>query len=99
VTQWDGDVVPAASDAPEQRARRRIDAALVASGWVIQDRDDMNVRAGRGVAVRELELTSGHFAVCTSTGLQIEPASSLLARIKGEQPIAAARPQRKRGAL
>jgi type I restriction enzyme R subunit len=58
--QRGGDVVPPGSDAPEQRARRKIDVALVASGWVVQDRDDMNVSAGRGVAVREFKLTSGH---------------------------------------
>lgn len=46
--------------APEQRARVKIDAALVASGWVVQHRDEMNVSAGRGVAVREFKLTSGH---------------------------------------
>ena len=51
---------PPGPDAPEQRARQKIDAALAASGWVVQDRDDMNVSAGRGVAVREFKLTSGH---------------------------------------
>src|SRR5580700_8631779 len=55
-----GVVAPPGPDAPEQRARQKIDAALLASGWVVQDRDDMNVSAGRGVAVREFKLTSGH---------------------------------------
>ena len=50
---------PAASD-PEQKARAQIDAALVAAGWVIQDRDATNLSAGPGVAVRELKLTPGH---------------------------------------
>jgi type I restriction enzyme R subunit len=53
-------VVPPGPDAPEQRARQKIDVALAASGWVVQNRDDMNVSAGRGVAVREFKLTSGH---------------------------------------
>ena len=37
------------SDTPEQRARVKIDAALAQSGWLVQNRDDMNVPAGRGV--------------------------------------------------
>jgi type I restriction enzyme R subunit len=45
---------------PEQQAREEIDAALVAAGWVLQDRDSMNLSAGRGVAVREFKLTTGH---------------------------------------
>ncbi|MEO7328812.1 MAG: hypothetical protein ABI193_09560 [Minicystis sp.] len=55
-------MVPPPGDpgAPEQRARVRIDAALVSSGWVVQHRDDMNVSAGRGVAVREFKLRAGH---------------------------------------
>jgi type I restriction enzyme R subunit len=53
-------VAPAGPDAPEQRARHRIDAALGASGWVVQDRDHMNVGAGLGVAVREFKLAPGH---------------------------------------
>jgi type I restriction enzyme R subunit len=38
----------------------KIDAALAASGWIVQDRDEMNVAAGRGVAVREFKLKHGH---------------------------------------
>jgi len=45
---------------PEQKARTQIDAALVAAGWIVQDRDEMNLSAGRGVAVREFKLTTGH---------------------------------------
>jgi type I restriction enzyme R subunit len=45
---------------PEQRARQKIDAAFAVSGGIVQDRDEMNVSAGRGVAVRELELSRGH---------------------------------------
>lgn len=45
---------------PEQRARRDIDAALRAAGWVIQDRDEMNLSAGLGVAVREFKMATGH---------------------------------------
>jgi type I restriction enzyme R subunit len=45
---------------PETAARERIDAGLVEAGWVVQDRDEMNLAAGRGVAVREFKLASGH---------------------------------------
>jgi type I restriction enzyme, R subunit len=38
---------------PEARARVRIDEVLERAGWVIQDRDGLNLHAGRGVAVRE----------------------------------------------
>ena len=34
---------------PEERARVKIDAALSASGWVVQDYDALNLAAGRGV--------------------------------------------------
>lgn len=45
---------------PEERARADIDASLVAAGWVVQDRDEMNLGAGRGVAVREFPMARGH---------------------------------------
>ncbi len=50
----------AAGLTPEQRARQQIDAALAAAGWLVQDRDEVNLAAGRGVAVREFPLERGH---------------------------------------
>ena len=44
---------------PEERARHLIDLQLQAAGWVIQDRDEMNLGAGLGVAVREYPLATG----------------------------------------
>jgi type I restriction enzyme R subunit len=44
---------------PEQRARREIDAGLTAAGWLIQDRDDLDLTAGRGIAVGEFRMKSG----------------------------------------
>jgi type I restriction enzyme R subunit len=41
---------------PEQKARQLIDAQLGAASWVIQDRDELNLGAGLGVAVREYAL-------------------------------------------
>ncbi len=45
---------------PEARARVIIDRMLEAAGWVVQDREDINLYAGIGVAVREFILASGH---------------------------------------
>ena len=33
---------------PEQRARLDIDVALVAAGWILQNRESSNLAAGRG---------------------------------------------------
>jgi hypothetical protein len=46
-------------ETPEQKARREIDAKLVASGWLVQDRDDADLTAGRGIAIREFPMKSG----------------------------------------
>ena len=45
---------------PEEQARVTIDRLLEQVGWVLQDADSLNLYAGRGVAVRELPLKSGH---------------------------------------
>lgn len=47
------------ADLPEQRARREIDLKLTASGWCVQDLSEMDLTAGRGVAVREFPMRSG----------------------------------------
>ena len=44
---------------PEERARQKIDQLLSQAGWVVQDREAMNLRAGLGVAVREYPLPAG----------------------------------------
>jgi type I restriction enzyme, R subunit len=44
---------------PEARAREVIDGQLMAAGWVVQDRADMNRTASLGVAVREFPLATG----------------------------------------
>lgn len=45
---------------PEGRARVRIDEMLTAAGWVVQDYRHIDRAAGRGVAVREFPLATGH---------------------------------------
>ena len=44
---------------PEQRARRAIDVNLEAAGWFVQDLDDLDLSAGRGVAAREFPMKPG----------------------------------------
>src|SRR5438105_5923180 len=46
--------------APEARAREKSDVLLAQTGWLVQDRDDMNLTAGDGIAVREFKLEKGH---------------------------------------
>jgi type I restriction enzyme, R subunit len=46
-------------ETPEQKARREIDANLRAAGWAVQTRDELDLTAGRGVAVCEFPLKSG----------------------------------------
>ncbi len=36
---------------PEQKARAEIDALLEAAGWRVQDKEELNLSAGRGIAV------------------------------------------------
>ncbi|MFJ9460577.1 DEAD/DEAH box helicase family protein [Kitasatospora sp. NPDC101447] len=43
----------------EVQAREQIDQWLAAAGWVVQDRSDINPKAGQGVAVREFTLANG----------------------------------------
>src|ERR1700733_8623163 len=48
-----------AANPPEARARENIDAQLAAAGWVVQSREDVNLAAGRGVAIREFPMKPG----------------------------------------
>jgi type I restriction enzyme R subunit len=38
---------------PEELARKNIDALLKQCGWIIQKRSEINLSAGRGIAVTE----------------------------------------------
>ena len=44
---------------PEQLARDRIDADLHRCGWVIQKKNQINLKAASGVAVREYQTDIG----------------------------------------
>ena len=48
-----------AANSPEAKARENIDAQLAASGWIVQSREDVNLAAGRGVAIREFPMKPG----------------------------------------
>jgi type I restriction enzyme R subunit len=54
--------MPEAEDylGPEAKARVEIDKLLTAAGWVVQRHRQMNLGAGRGVAVREFPMAAGH---------------------------------------
>ena len=41
---------------PEALARIDIDRQLEAAGWIVQDRHQLNIHAGPGVAVREVSI-------------------------------------------
>ena len=45
---------------PEAQARETIDRLLKAAGWKVVNRDQVNIHAARGVAVREFTLKTGH---------------------------------------
>ncbi len=77
---------------PEQLARVRIDADLVASGWVVQSRDEINLRAAQGVAVRELPLRAGHGRVDYLLFVDERPVGVLEAKPEGH-PLSGAEPQ------
>ena len=49
-----------ATGKPEDRARINIDRLLTGAGWIIQNRDSVNIDAGRGIAIREFQLAPGH---------------------------------------
>ena len=45
---------------PEDKAREKIDQALQKAGWKIQDTKSVQLGAGRGIALRNFPLASGH---------------------------------------
>ena len=44
---------------PEEKARLKIDRLLGQAGWLVQDKDQINLGAALGVAVREYSLPAG----------------------------------------
>jgi type I restriction enzyme R subunit len=44
---------------PEERAREKIDTQLIASGWIVQTKNEINLSAGHGIAICELKFDTG----------------------------------------
>lgn len=44
---------------PENKAREAIDHLLKSAGWIIQNRNEIHLGAGQGIAVREFKLKTG----------------------------------------
>jgi len=81
-----------AHDTPEQRARRHIDAALTAAGWIVQDRDDTELSAGPGVAIREFRMASDHGFADYLLFVDGQAVGALEAKPEG-YPLASVEPQ------
>lgn len=71
------------SNAPEARARTRIDQALSDAGWTLQDRDDMNLSAATAIAVREFKLDRSHGFVDYMLFLDVHPVGVCEAKPAG----------------
>lgn len=46
--------------AREAKARKKIDEQLAEAGWIVQGKDEIDVHAARGVAIREFVLEKPH---------------------------------------
>jgi type I restriction enzyme R subunit len=44
---------------PERKVRREINTNLTVAGWLVQNRDDLDLTAGRGIAVTEFSMKAG----------------------------------------
>lgn len=55
---------------PEERARVNIDELLGLAGWSVQDRKELDLSAGQGIAVREVDLSDGtpDYFLCVPLG-------------------------------
>jgi type I restriction enzyme R subunit len=71
-------------DTPESRARETIDKLLTEAGWIVQSRDEANVNAGRGVAIREFPLKAGYGEADYLLYVDGAPAGVVEAKKEGE---------------
>src|SRR5712691_8584808 len=70
--------------AREARARKEIDRQLAAAGWVVQSQKGLNLRAGRGVAVREFILEKPHGRVDYLLFVDDRPVGVIEAKPEGK---------------
>lgn len=68
---------------PEQKARQQIDAQLEDAGWQVQDREDLDLTAGPGIAVREFRLLPGYGSADYLLYLDRKAAGALEAKASG----------------
>jgi type I restriction enzyme, R subunit len=68
---------------PEEAARKVIDVSLTRSGWILQNRDEINLQAGRGIAIREFPLKSGHGAADYLLFVDAKAAGAIEAKAVG----------------
>jgi type I restriction enzyme R subunit len=71
-------------DTPEARARQNIDHLLTEAGWIVQSRDETNITAGRGVAIREFPMKSGYGEADYLLYVDGVPAGVVEAKKEGE---------------
>ncbi len=74
---------PPNGGAPEQVARQEIDKLLGDAGWVIQSRDEINLSAGRGIAIQEFKLAEGFGYADYVLFVDEEPLGTLKAKPLG----------------
>jgi len=55
----------------EQKARHDIDAKLTASGWLVQDREDLDLTANRGLAVRDFAMKLPRSVCRPASGIRL----------------------------
>jgi type I restriction enzyme R subunit len=78
--------------AAEARARVEIDRQLAACGWEVQSRDQMNLYASQGVAVREFIMATGHGRADYLLFIDGKAAGAVEAKPSGT-PLAGVEPQ------
>ena len=79
------------TESPEQKARKEIDGMLDRAGWKVQHLKDANIHAGRGVAIREFPLNSGHGFADYLLYVEAQAAGVIEAKKVGSTPFQALR--------
>jgi type I restriction enzyme R subunit len=69
--------------AREAKARKKIDQQLMAAGWIVQGKDEIDVDVARGVAIREFVLAKPHGRVDYLLFLDGQPAGVIEAKPDG----------------
>jgi len=68
---------------PEEKARERIDYQLNEAGWIIQNRDEINLSASPGVIIREFPLLHGAGYADYMIFVNAKPVGALEAKPEG----------------